>query len=118
MRSQILCTLASADEGKAAWLHTAGVLRLLERLTLLRAELDAEPGALDSPAEGLSLRVRKQVRPRSWITLAGSCGQTRQRSGRSVAVCEGAAAARFMVQYDAAASRLCCVHRVGFEARH
>ena len=63
IRMQILCTLASADEGKAAWLHSAGVLRLLERLTLLRAELDAEPGALDSPAEGLSLRVRKQVRP-------------------------------------------------------
>ena len=62
---QSLCSLASADEGKAAWLHTAGVLRLLERLTLLRAELDQEPGPLDSASaapDGLSLRVKKQAR--------------------------------------------------------
>ena len=68
---QSLCSLASADEGKAAWLHTAGVLRLLERLTLLRAELDQEPGPPDgAPAspDGLSLRVKKQARS---LCLAG-----------------------------------------------
>ena len=72
---QILCTLASADDGKAAWLHTAGALRLLERLTLLRSELDAEPGPLDGASaspDGLSLRVRKQVRSR--VQVSGSRG--------------------------------------------
>ena len=33
---QILCQLVVADEVKQAWLHSAGILSLLDRLTLQR----------------------------------------------------------------------------------
>lgn len=61
--------MAGGEESKAAWLLSAGILALLQRLVLPEESEDADaPADIDGLlGEGASFRVRKQV---------GRCRQT------------------------------------------